>query len=255
MNEMESSRVFEAAARATINERCASAFLHDVRGSMQALFSAVELLGRSARMGGGDTLRIEKACDLAKRAITQHEKSTMEILQFLTLQNSEATSIDMGSLVRDAVHFLRNDAGNKEVTLNVAIASESPIWAERAKLQTMLFGLLTAAIDSAAPGTELLIGVELIDSHAVVTIGTDAGYGGIRDVPDGVTADALPRSGELTLLFARQCLAANGGHLEIDPDVRPDGTIRIFYPSITPARSRHPAYPLEQNNIPASDGL
>jgi len=46
--------LYEAAARATINERCAPAYLHDFRGSLQALFGALELLGRSARAGGGD---------------------------------------------------------------------------------------------------------------------------------------------------------------------------------------------------------
>lgn len=54
MNELGLTDLYEAAARATINERCAPAYLHDVRGSLQALLGALELLGRSARAGGGD---------------------------------------------------------------------------------------------------------------------------------------------------------------------------------------------------------
>ena len=41
--------LYEAAARAAINERCAPAYLHDVRGSLQALFGALELLGMQER--------------------------------------------------------------------------------------------------------------------------------------------------------------------------------------------------------------
>jgi len=68
--------LYEAAARATINERCAPAYLHDVRGSLQALFGALELLGRSARAGGGDLARVEKALPGGRSAATKNRQLT-----------------------------------------------------------------------------------------------------------------------------------------------------------------------------------
>ncbi len=74
MNELTLPDLYEVAARASINERCAHSYLHDVRGTMHALFSAVELLGRSAQGAGGNQERIHKACDLARTTRRQRSR-------------------------------------------------------------------------------------------------------------------------------------------------------------------------------------
>jgi hypothetical protein len=220
LNELESSEVFEAAARATINERCGSAFLHDVRGSMQALFSAFELLGRSARMGGGDTVRVEKACDLAKRAITNHEKATLQILELLTLQHDESMRLDLGIMVREAAHFLRNDAANKSITLKLEVVPDLEIFAPRARLQTLLAGLFTAAIDQLRVASVLQINAKRDGAFALLSVGADS---------SGERSGDPVAGRELTLQFARQFMQTNGGRLEIDPAA--DGRIvRLYFP-------------------------
>jgi signal transduction histidine kinase len=224
--------LYEVAARATINERCAPAYLHDVRGSLQALFGALELLGRSARAGGGDLARVEKACDLARRAISRHEKSTIDALQALTSQQTMATAVEVGALTRDVVHFLRNDAGNKAIRLTVVANSEDVyVWADRAKLQMLLAGLLTAAIDETRVGGDLPISIDRVGDDVAVSIGSHAGYGDIHATPDfsrRPTVRFQPR--ELTLLFAREFLAANGGRLTVDHGVQPQGLLTMYYP-------------------------
>jgi signal transduction histidine kinase len=214
--------LYEVAARATINERCATAYLHDIRGSMQALFSALELLGRSARKSGSDLDRVEKACALAKRAIDFHEKSTLDALHILTLQDAESTTMDVSALMNDVVHFLRNQAATKQVAVSLLGAAAFSVAAERARLQTLLVGLVADAIDATPAGTELPITVSREDSFAVISIGSNAGY-----AVDDATDD-LPH--ELTLLFARQFLADNGGRLEIDTATPPRGSLRLYYP-------------------------
>jgi signal transduction histidine kinase len=225
--------LYEAAARATINERCAPAILHDVRGSLQALFGALELLGRSARAGGGDLARVEKACDLARRAISRHEKSTIDALQVLTSQQTMATAVEVGALTRDIVHFLRNDAGNKAIRITVVANSEDLyVWADRTKLQTLLAGLLAAAIDETQAGGELPITIDHIGDEVAMSIGSDAGYDEIHAAPD-LTRRPAPRfqPKELTLLFAREFLTANGGRLTVDHGVQPQGSLTIYYPA------------------------
>jgi signal transduction histidine kinase len=225
--------LYEAAARATINERCAPAYLHDVRGSMQALFGALELLGRSAKAGGGDLARVERACDLARRAISRHEKSTIDALQALTSQQSMAATVEVGILTRDVVHFLRNDAGNKDIRITVASSKDDlNVWADRAKLQTLLAGLLTAAIDETRVGGQLPISIDHIGDDVAVSIGSHAGYDDIDAAPDLSRRPTLRfQPKELILLFAREFLAANGGRLTMDKGAQPQGSLAIYYPA------------------------
>ena len=224
-DELQLPDLYEAAARARINERCALSYIHDVRGSMQALFSAVELLGRSAKIAGGNQERIHKACDLARRAITHHEKATLDALQALTFQDAEPVAINVLELVNDVVHFLRHDAAVKELTVTVRGESDTRVSAERAKFQTLLVGLLTATIDAARPATELRLSVDRIDDNAVITIGADAVANAGHALPP-----ASLNTQELTLLFARRFLAAQGGRLDVNAEPLPQGSLRVIHP-------------------------
>jgi signal transduction histidine kinase len=224
--------LYEVAARATINERCAPAYLHDVRGSLQALFGALELLGRSARAGGGDLARVEKACDLARRAISRHEKSTIDALQVLTSQQSMAAAAEVGALTREVVRILRNDAENKAIRITVASSKDLHVWADRAKLQTLLAGLLTAAIDETRVGGELPVSIDRVGDDVAVSIGSHAGYEDIQAAPDLSRSPSLRfQPKELTLLFAREFLSANGGRLTVDNGVQPQGSVTMYYPA------------------------
>ncbi len=230
MEELELYEVYEAAARALINRRCATAYLHDIRGTMQALFSAVELLGRSARSSSGDAARIDKACALAKRAIGNHERATLEALQALTLQSTDDSQTDLGALVKEVVHFLRNEAAIKGIAPTVAADDAMHILAPRAELQTMLVGLVSAAIDATPAGQPLHVGAARSGTDAVITVDSDAGYPGDED-PQSILHQtrATLRPRELTRLFAARFLGAHGGRLEIDA-APPRGALRVVYP-------------------------
>jgi signal transduction histidine kinase len=231
VNELKLPELFATAAQVAINERCAPAYLHDIRGSMQALLSAFELLGRSARLGGDNALRVEKACDLARRAIIHHEKSTMEVLQLLTLQHAEAAAVDVGALVHDVVHFLRNEAATKEVIVMVTTVTDLNISTERAKLRTLLIGLLTAAIDCTPAGSELRVTVERRADEALVSIGSDAGYVANMKIEELLSnQEGHLSSQELTMLFATQFLTSHLGRLEIDSRAEPRGALNLYYP-------------------------
>jgi signal transduction histidine kinase len=235
VDEFEQSELLDVAARARINERCAMAYLHDVRGTMQALFSAIELLGRSARAGNGDAARIDKACGLAKRAIATHEKSVLDILQALTLQSAEATPVDLAGMVTKAVQFLRNEAAMKSVTISLVgeDGDSTPgltVMAEQARFQTLLVGLVAAAIDATPAGEKLPIAVRRVDGWAQVTIGSDAGYRAHEGAAGPKPQGGRLRPSELTRLFAERYLATGGGRLDIDAGTHPHGTLKLFYP-------------------------
>ncbi len=237
MKELELPDLFTAAARAAINERCAAAYLHDVRGSMQALFSAFELLSRSAK-SGTDPARTEKACELARRAISQHEKSTMSVLELLTLEQAEATVVNVESLLHEVAHFLRHDTAAKAVKIMVCGAADLHVSAERAKLQTLLVGLMMEAIEETPAGAELAVSAEPVGDEVSISIGSAAAYRSVRELEAlDLRAPVRLRPRDLTLLFARQFLTANRGRVEIDSAAGPRGTLTLYYPRSAPARS------------------
>jgi signal transduction histidine kinase len=237
VSDLELSELYEMAARAQINERCAMAYLHDIRGSMQALFSAIELLSRSARSADGDHARIDKACALAKRAVNNHEKATLDALQALTLQRTDPISVDVGTLVSQVVHFLRNEASNKSVMVAVEVGEAATISTDPAKFQALLVGLVIAAIDETPAGQELRICTARNGDDATVSINSDAGYSGegASTLPDPASG-RLP-SRELTRVFAQRFLSANGGRLEVTPHDRARGSLRLIYPALFDSRS------------------
>jgi signal transduction histidine kinase len=236
--DLELSELYEVAARAQINQRCAMAYLHDIRGSMQALFSAIELLSRTARSADGDQARIDKACALAKRAVNNHEKATLDALQALTLQHSEPIAVDVGALVSQVVHFLRNEASIKGVTVAVDVGEAATISADRTKFLALLVGLVTAAIDETPAGQELRVSARRSGDDAVISINSDAGYsgGGAATLPDPASGRLSSR--ELTRVFAQRFLTAHGGRLEITTDDKPHGSLHLVYPALVGLGSR-----------------
>ena len=61
------TQVLDAAAYALIGERCQQAYIHDIRGGLQAINSAVELLARSVKSPAQNGALLEKASALGHR--------------------------------------------------------------------------------------------------------------------------------------------------------------------------------------------
>ena len=198
---------------------------------MQALFGALELLCRSAKCGSEDPVRVERACELARRAISHHERTTMDLVQHLTFQPSEPLTPDPGVLVGEIVHLLRNEAGAADIAIRVAGMADVSIPVERGRLHALLLGILTATLDASRPGTELQIGIDHRDDFAIIGIEPTA-------VPERTAESTRPGRrtrkpwvpNELVFIFARQFMAANGGRLEIDADGSGPESVRLYFP-------------------------
>jgi hypothetical protein len=264
LSDFESADVVAAAARASIHRRFAASYVHDVRGTMQALFSAIELLGRSAQ--SANAARVEKAYELARRAMSNHEKSTIDVLSSLAQESSEAAATDLGALVVETAHFLRNDAATKGVKL-IGTPAEVFVTAPRAELRTLLVGLMAAAIDATASGGELRVSAAREGDAAVLTIDSSAGYAEFQERESArgrgeaaraagdaarvagdaarVAGDAARVAGDashmpgdaardaandLTFRFAEAFLAAHGGRLIAVSVPHPRGSLRLYYP-------------------------
>jgi signal transduction histidine kinase len=241
MTDLELGDLYEAAALATINERFAPAYLHDVRGTMQALFSAMELLLRSAQTGA-DRARVEKACDLAKRAIANHEKSTMDVFRLLTLERDDTVNVDLNRMIQEVAHILRNDAAVRGVKISVTTTTDLVVAAEKGKLHTLLLGLLAAGIDSLPAGSELQVSTTRRAGEAIVAIDAGAAYADFMCTNErSQRSPTALRAHELTFLFAERFLTGNGGCLTLDHANAERPTLSLHYPSVSLAQVRESA--------------
>jgi hypothetical protein len=218
----------ETAARAGVNERCAPALLHDIRGSMQALFSAIELLTRAARSAESDPERLAKCADLARRAAQRHEETTMDVVQLLTMQRSPAKSLDWQALLQNSVEFLRNDLARNDLKARVSGEAGLRVRADRPAMQSAVLDVLTAVIDAMSSGTELIVTVEQRGDCAAAIISP------VPDLPwmdEVAPTQPAPRDRRaLPLLFARRFLLANGGRLEREAGPGHSGALCVLYP-------------------------
>src|ERR1700737_5570393 len=79
-NTWQAGDVLDAAVQTLINERCHRAYIHDMRGGLQAVYSSLEVLARSAKHGTPNTVLIENASSIAKRAMANHEQALVDIV-------------------------------------------------------------------------------------------------------------------------------------------------------------------------------
>jgi signal transduction histidine kinase len=223
--------VLEAAVQTLVNERCRRAYIHDMRGGLQALHASLEVLARSANSEMPNVALIDKASAMAKRAMAQHEQAMTDIVNQVTGFDDAAEVVDLPLLVQQAQQFLRNDALNKGVTLRLSGSESALVLAQRLKLRSLILGLLALGIDALPSGAELHVELSLADSYALLELRSELVYGSIRAAEELLCqcpADIRPQ--EFVLGFARQWIMANGGRVEIHSLVDAPSGLRIYYP-------------------------
>jgi len=221
--------LLEAAAMHLINSRCREAYLHDVRGGLHALYSALELLSRSANLGSGDTAMTERATSIARRAMSNYEPLVLRTVASLTAGHETDTEVDLGTLAEEVLRFLRTDIANKQLELRTAIEANVRVHVCRETARLWILGLLLTSVDSSQAGQPLAVSVARDNEHArlVIACGTR------RDaIPDWQSVPAaLPyRADAVILAMARRWAESRGGRLELAPEGVAGEEIRAYYP-------------------------
>jgi hypothetical protein len=236
MDTWQASDVLDAAVQTLINERCRQAYVHDMRGGLQAISSSFELLARSAKLGAASAV-LESASSMAKRAMEHHEQALIEIVNQVTGPADPPGITNLANLVKQAQLFLRNDALSKGVTLAISGAEDALVLSSRNKLRSLILGLLALTIDGLPAGAELQVELSRVDSYVLLELRSALTYSAIREVQDLLCREpAHLRPQELVLGFARHWIMANGGRVEIHAPVGGQSGLRIYYP---PAAGDH----------------
>jgi signal transduction histidine kinase len=221
----------DAAAYALVGERCRHAHIHDIRGELQTLQSALELLARSARNPGENIALAEKATALARRALANHEKSLVDFVNQTTPHEEAAAAVDVRDMVNRALLILRNDAANKSITFTVESSADLRILAQPHRARLLILGLLALTIDELSTGAVVKVLLSREDSHVVIEIQSDVICPAIR-APEDLwkgAARAVPPF-ELLLAVTSRWAAANGGRVEAPVNSPVPRALRIYYP-------------------------
>jgi signal transduction histidine kinase len=222
--------LLEAAALYLINRRCREAYLHEVRGGLHALYSALELLARSATAGQGNTTMAERATAIARRAMGNYEPLVLKTIESLTAGHETESDVDLGALTEEALRFLRTDIANKRLELRTAIDAGVGVRACRETARLWIVGLLLTRVDDAPPGGTLGLSVARENEQARLIIACGSRSEANRDAePVGGVAD---RADAAILSAARRWAESLGGRLELTPPGVAEDEVRVYYPLI-----------------------
>jgi hypothetical protein len=231
MNTWQAGDVLDAAVQTLINERCRQAYVHDMRGGLQAIYSSFELLARSAKHGATNAVLIENASSIAKRAMAHHEQALVEIVNQVAGPVDAPVNTNLANLVKQAQHFLRNDALSKGVTLAFSGCEDLLVFSPRNKLRSLILGLLALGIDGLPAGAELHAELSRVDGYVLLELRSELTYSAIREAQDLLCHEPVHlRPQELVLGYARHWITANGGRVEIHSPADAQSGLRIYYP-------------------------
>jgi hypothetical protein len=234
MNPLPLSDVLEAAAYALVNERCRDAYMHDMRGGLQALNSALELLARSAKTTGENVL-VQKATELARRAMVNHEKSLIELLHYVTPHTEPAMPVDLGDVLHEVLRSLEHDALSRLIRLELRTDPGLFVVAQRHNCRLLMLGLGAMTIDALAPGDAIEITTARVGAHALIEFKSGMPCPPVRDPPNlWRDAQSTLQPYELLLALTQHWANANGGRIELLENSRLPNMLRIYYPTASP---------------------
>jgi intracellular sulfur oxidation DsrE/DsrF family protein len=222
--------LLEAAALYLVNRRCREAYLHEVRGGLHALYSALELLSRSASAGQGTAAMAERATTIARRAMSNYEPLVLKTIESLTAGHETETEVEFGTLTDEALRFLRTDIANKRLELRAAIDAGVRVRACRETARLWILGLLLTSVDGAPPGGPLDVTVahDKALGRLVIAAGTRS-----EASREAESVAAAPGSADAVILIAaRRWAESLGGRLELTRMGVAHEEIRVYYPVI-----------------------
>jgi signal transduction histidine kinase len=227
--------LINAAANSVIADRCRAAYLHDIRGTLQALHGAVELLGRAVQSAEATASMRDRAASIARRALAAHDSGMVDMLNQITARDDPAVPLELGELVTQILRFLGNDAASRQVSFELSASAAVPVIADRIRLRFLLQGLIANTLDTLPRGgvLRILLGRDGDSAHLELQpAGTSTALDAPAAVPEPRTTDPDSEVSalELAVTATRRWIAAQGGRLEATSVLPGPPLLRIYYP-------------------------
>lgn len=222
----------ELTLHAMLSEKYRQAYLHDMRGGLQAIRNSLELLARTMKTADANPAVAEKAADLAKRALAGHEKALEQTVDHLIPRDEPAVAVDLAALLRELLGFLQNTIAARGLPVHFTDAGNISVSAQPGRLRLVLLALLSSAIDFPAKLTALNVTLRREANDVYLELPGGDAFERVDAAPGDTEWGTEER--RLTWSVSRQFLEANGGSLACPADGAAAGILRIGYPLCAP---------------------
>ncbi|MGC3979746.1 MAG: hypothetical protein QM808_00620 [Steroidobacteraceae bacterium] len=196
--------------------RCERAFVHDVKNSLQPLHACVDSL---IRMSSAPTAAAERIVEFSRQALTQHTQTLDGLIGSLVAAAAPPLLQDINPLVQKAVSFLRYDALQRGVRIELKQCESANAVVTANKLRWVLLALLVDAIDAALKGESVAVCTEAHDRELIISV-RGARHGAVQetefeDIPQ-LDVEHLELPTALVLPVVRNWVAAEQGRVECE---------------------------------------
>jgi hypothetical protein len=220
MKTVSRSDIVDAAAHALIAGCCRESYLHDIRGGLQALGSAVELLARAAQNPVPNQALAEKAAALARRALANHETSLLALLSELLPQSEAASTVNVGETLHEVLRFIKGDAGRRSITFTLTSPADVRVLTQARRFRLLMLGMSSTLADGLDPGTAVAVTVSAAASEALIEFRPS--------LPAPSTPDLEQPLHAWLLEWMRQWPVGCGGRLELDSEQESPPSLRVY---------------------------
>jgi len=225
-----------------------AAVAHDLKTPLTAILGWARSL--QARRSDPDT--VERALTAILRNARAQARLVDDLLDAERMARGKLVLrrewVNPGVVLRDAVETVQPEAEDREVFLDLEVATDLPVlYGDPGRLTQVMWNLLSNALKYSPPGSTVGVRLRRADGGVALEV-SDAG--------PGIPADALPhvfepfwkgggggdQSGSglgLGLSIARRLTALHGGALTAESSTGNGATFRLFMP--TPAQEGAPA--------------
>lgn len=220
-------RALEFELHALISKRYRGVYLHDLRGGLQVLQNAIEVLVRVATAARSDAGMSARTSELARRALAAHGELIDATLERLVPSDDAAADCSASLVVGDVVAFLRSQFAARSISLQAQPGADFRVAVPASRLRLVLLVVLTAVLDDPHKAGAVQVSVERDGSWGTLIVST---------APAGSrpAADAAPEihrvEGPFDLSTRRRLVGLDGG--EVQCRLEPNGAWRqeLRYP-------------------------
>jgi CheY-like chemotaxis protein/two-component sensor histidine kinase len=147
-----------------------------LRTPLNAILSWTELMMR----GRQDPRLLDRGLDVVARNTRVQAQLISDLLDISRIVAGklrlEIHSVDLASVVSDAAETVRHDAEARKIELSTSLEAGGPVAGDPARLQQVIWNLLSNALKFTPPGGHISVTLHESDTHAVLTV-TDDGTG------------------------------------------------------------------------------